>query len=206
PFLSRSLISRVLSSFPTRRSSDLEGLVREFDDLELDEVVAVQRRIQQFDPCGVCSQNLSECLFVQLQQLPSATPFLEAAKLITRQYLPLLGSRDYRQLMRRTKLKEGELAQAVALIQGLNPRPGDMIASGDTEYVIPDVFVDKRDGRWIVELNPDIAPRLRINSSYASMVKRADSSSDNTFLKDNLTEARWLLKSLQSRKDRKSVV
>jgi RNA polymerase sigma-54 factor len=178
-----------------------EGMRGDFEDLELDEVEAVQHRLQQFDPCGVCSQNLSECLLVQLQQLDPKTPFLEAAKLITKQYLPVLGSRDYRQLMRRTKLKESELSTAVALIQSLNPRPGDMIANGDTEYVIPDVFVDKRDGRWIVELNPDIAPRLRINSDYASMVKRADSSTDNTFLKDNLQEARWFLKSLQSRNE-----
>lgn len=178
-----------------------EGMRGDFEELELDEVVAVQHRLQQFDPCGVCSQNLSECLLVQLQQFDPKTPFLESAKLITKQYLPALGSRDYRQLMRRTKLKEAELSIAVALIQSLNPRPGDMIANGDTEYVIPDVFVDKRDGRWIVELNPDIAPRLRINSDYASMVKRADSSTDNTFLKDNLQEARWFLKSLQSRNE-----
>lgn len=178
-----------------------EGMRGDFEELEFDEVEAVQHRLQQFDPSGVCSQNLSECLLVQLQQLDSKTPFLEAAKLITKQYLPVLGSRDYRQLMRRTKLKEAELSQAVALIQSLNPRPGDMIANGDTEYVVPDVFVDKRDGRWIVELNPDIAPRLRINSDYASMVKRADSSTDNTFLKDNLQEARWFLKSLQSRNE-----
>ncbi len=178
-----------------------EGLLADMDELELDEVVAVQHRLQQFDPCGVCSQNLSECLLVQLQQFDPTTPFLEPAKLIVKQYLPLLGSRDYRQLMRRTKLKESELGQAVALIQSLNPRPGDMIDSGDTEYVVPDVFVEKRDGRWVVELNPDIAPRLRINADYASMVKRADSSSDNTFLKDNLQEARWFLKSLQSRNE-----
>ena len=178
-----------------------EGLAQELPELDEDEVVAVQHRLQQFDPCGVCSQNLSECLLVQLQQFDPNTPLLDSAKLIVKQYLPLLGSRDYRQLMRRTKLKESELGQAVALIQSLNPRPGDMIASGDTEYVVPDVFVEKRDGRWIVELNPDIAPRLRINADYASMVKRADSSSDNTFLKDNLQEARWFLKSLQSRNE-----
>ncbi|WP_039917578.1 RNA polymerase factor sigma-54 [Cellvibrio mixtus] len=178
-----------------------EGMRDEFEELELDEVVAVQHRLQQFDPCGVCSQNLSECLLVQLQQFDPKTPFLDSAKLIAKQYLPVLGSRDYRQLMRRTKLKESELSQAVALIQSLNPRPGDMIASGDTEYVVPDVFVEKKDGRWLVELNPEIAPRLRINADYASMVKRADSSSDNTFLKDNLQEARWFLKSLQSRNE-----
>lgn len=178
--------------------ADLEG---NWEDLEFDELVAVQHRLQQFDPCGVASQNLSECLLVQLQQYAPDTPQLEAAKLIVRQYLPQLGSRDYRQLMRRTKLKEAELAQAIALIQSLTPRPGDQIASGEVEYVVPDVFVDKKEGRWVVELNPDIAPRLRINTGYASMVKRADSSSDNTFLKDNLQEARWFLKSLQSRNE-----
>jgi RNA polymerase sigma-54 factor len=176
-----------------------EGMRTEFDDLDMDEVVAVQHRLQQFDPCGTCSQNLSECLLVQLQQLNNKTPFIDSAKLIVKQYLPLLASRDYRQLMRRTKLKENELSHAISLIQQLNPRPGDSIESGETEYIIPDVFVDKRQGRWVVELNPDIAPRLRINTNYASMVKRADSSSDNTFLKDNLQEARWFLKSLQSR-------
>lgn len=178
-----------------------EGLTQDLSELDFDEVVAVQHRIQQFDPCGVCSQNLSECLFVQLQQLPRETPQLEAAKLIAKQYLPLLGSRDYRQLMRRTKLKEAELATAVTLIQSLNPRPGDIIDSSETEYVIPDVFVEKRKGRWIVELNPEIAPKLRINADYASMVRRADSSADNAFLKDNLQEARWFLKSLQSRNE-----
>ena len=177
------------------------GLISEWDDLELDEVEAVQHRLQQFDPSGACSQNLAECLSVQLNQFDSSTPFLAEAKLIAKQYLPLLASRDFRQLMRRTKLREDELGEAVSLIQSLNPRPGDMIASGDTEYVVPDVFVDKREGRWVVELNPEIAPRLRINSDYASLVKRADSSSDNTFLKDNLQEARWFLKSLQSRNE-----
>lgn len=179
----------------------LSGLISEWEDLELDEIEAVQHRLQQFDPCGACSQNLAECLSVQLQQFDPATPFLAEAKLIAKQYLPLLASRDFRQLMRRTKLREDELSQAVSLIQSLNPRPGDMIASGETEYVVPDVFVEKREGRWMVELNPEIAPRLRINSDYASLVKRADSSSDNTFLKDNLQEARWFLKSLQSRNE-----
>lgn len=178
--------------------TDLRGTL---EDLEFDELVAVQHRLQQFDPCGVTSQNLSECLLVQLQQYDPDTPNLEAAQQIVKQYLSLLANRDYRQLMRRTKLKEPELRDAIALIQTLTPHPGDQIASGEVEYVVPDVFVEKREGRWVVELNPDIAPRLRINSDYASMVKRADSSTDNTFLKDNLQEARWFLKSLQSRNE-----
>lgn len=178
-----------------------EGLCSNLEELELDEVIAVLHRIQQFDPAGIASQDLSDCLTIQLRQLPANTPYLEAAKLVVKDYLPLLGSRDYKQLMRRTKLKEPELRDVVQLIQTLNPRPGEQISSGETEYVVPDVFVSKREDRWVVELNPDIAPRLRINAGYASMVKRADSSSDNTFLRDNLQEARWFLKSLQSRNE-----
>ncbi|MDO3382853.1 RNA polymerase factor sigma-54 [Gilvimarinus algae] len=178
-----------------------EGLANSLEELELDEVQAVQHRLQQFDPCGVCSESLVDCLLVQLAQFDKDTPYLDAARQIVQHHLQLLGSRDYRQLMRKTRLKEPELAQAVALIKTLNPHPGEIIDTRETEYVVPDVFVEKRDGRWTVELNPDIAPRLRINSGYASLVKRADSSRENTFLKNNLQEARWFLKSLQSRNE-----
>lgn len=178
-----------------------EGLAANLEELEFDEVQAVQHRLQQFDPAGVCSENLEQCLLVQLSLFAPDTPYLDAAKQIVQHYLPMLGSRDYRQLMRKTRLKEPELAQAIALIKTLNPHPGDVIDTQETEYVVPDVFVRKQNGRWTVELNPDIAPRLRINSDYASLVKRADSSSENTFLKNNLQEARWFLKSLQSRNE-----
>ena len=67
--------------------------------------------------------------------------------------------------------------------------------------MVPDVFVSKKNDRWVVELNPDIAPRLRVNAAYASYIKRADDSADNTFLRDNLQEARWFLKSLHSRNE-----
>jgi RNA polymerase sigma-54 factor len=178
-----------------------EGLAQELDELELDEVLAVLHRLQQFDPPGVASQDLSECLMIQLNQLPKTTPCREDAKLIVKDHLLLLGSRDYKQLMRKTKLKEAQLRDAIVLIQSLNPRPGDSISSGETEYVVPDVFVTRKDDRWTVNLNPDIAPKLRINDTYASMVKRADTSTDNSFLRDNLQEARWFLKSLQSRNE-----
>ncbi|GLS25422.1 RNA polymerase factor sigma-54 [Marinibactrum halimedae] len=173
----------------------------EDEALTLEEVLAVQHRLQRFDPVGCCSQNLSECLMVQLNQFDSQTPFLGAAKLIVMEHLTLLGNRDYKQLMRRCKLKEPELKEVVGLIQSLTPQPGAALGGNQTSYVVPDVFVQKKEGRWVVELNPEIAPKLRINSNYASLVKRADSSNDNAFLRDNLQEARWFLKSLQSRNE-----
>jgi len=170
-------------------------------DIDLDEVVAVLHRLQQFEPAGVCTRDLQECLLVQLQQLPPSTPWLEQAKLILSRHINQLGSGDYSQILRRTRLKEHELKEVLALIQTLDPNPGQTAVPDTIEYVVPDVFVSKKNGRWRVELNPDIAPKLRINSGYASLIKRADSSADNTFLRDNLQEARWFLKSLHSRNE-----
>ncbi len=177
------------------------GLVQHLPELEEDEVVAVLHRIQQFDPPGVASRDVADCLLIQLRQMPNDTPEYNTAVNLVKGYLPLLGSRDFKQLMRKLKVKEPELQAAIQIIQGLNPRPGEAIGEDTTEYVVPDVFVRKEGDRWTVNLNPDIAPKLRINSEYASLVKRADSSSDNTFLRDNLQEARWFIKSLQSRNE-----
>lgn len=178
-----------------------ESLSEQLEELELDEVEAVLHRLQQFDPPGVAGEDLGDCLFIQLCQLPQETPCLAIAKSIVKEYISLLGNKDYKTLMRKLRVREGELRDAIQLIQTMNPRPGDDIGTDDTEYVVPDVFVKKIENRWLVELNPDIAPKLRINSDYASMVKRADTSNDNTFLKNNLQEARWFLKSLQSRNE-----
>ena len=178
----------------------LEGMPSE-SDTELDEIMAVLHRIQQFDPPGVGGRDLRECLLIQLNQFPADTLWLREAKLVVDKHIQLLGSRDYVQLMRRTRLRENELRDVLQLIQTLNPNPGAMIAGSQAEYVVPDVFVRKIRGRWTVELNPEIAPRLRINADYAALVRRADSGSDKSYLRDNLQEARWFLKSLQSRNE-----
>lgn len=178
-----------------------EGLTKDFPELEMDEVMAVLHRLQQFDPPGVVSQDLAECLLLQLRQLPNTLPSYDVAMNLVQHYLPLLGARDFKQLMRKLRVKETELQDAIRIIQSLNPRPGEHIGDDTTEYVVPDVFVKKEHNRWMVQLNPDIAPKLRINPDYASLVRRADSSNDNTFLRDNLQEARWFIKSLQSRNE-----
>ncbi|WP_372874940.1 RNA polymerase factor sigma-54 [Pseudomonas sp.] len=182
----------------------LEEVLEAFDpelDIELDEVEAVLHRIQQFEPVGIAARDLRECLLLQLRQLPAKTPWLSEAQRLANDYLDLLGSRDYSQLMRRMKLKEDELRQVIELIQSLNPRPGSQIESSEPEYVVPDVIVRKHNERWLVELNQEAMPRLRVNAQYAGFVKRADSSADNTFMRNQLQEARWFIKSLQSRNE-----
>ncbi len=180
------------------------GLNPEFE-IEIDEILAVLHRIQQFDPIGVGYRDLSECLLIQLQHLEGHPEHqaIENAKVIIRDYISLLGNRDYAQLMRRTKIKEPDLRAAIAIIENLDPRPGSNISPTAASYVVPDVIVTKQSegGKWKVELNPETAPKIRINNSYAALVKRADSSDDNNYLRDNLQEARWFIKSLQSRNE-----
>ena len=202
-YVAEAIIDAVGSSGMLVQSVDdiWEGLTKDFPELEMDEVMAVLHRLQQFDPPGVVSQDLAECLLLQLRQLPKTLPSYDVAVNLVQHYLPLLGSRDFKQLMRKLRVKETELQEAIRIIQSLNPRPGEHIGEDTTEYVVPDVFVKKEHNRWMVQLNPDIAPKLRINPDYASLVRRADSSNDNTFLRDNLQEARWFIKSLQSRNE-----
>lgn len=171
------------------------------EELEPEEVETVLRRIQQFDPAGVGARDLSECLAIQLRQMPDDTEWKKQALNVVSNYLKLLGSHDYRQLMRKARLKEPQLQQVIELIQQLNPKPGSTITQTTAEYVIPDVIVTKQKGIWTVNLNPDVSPRLRINSGYADLVRRADNSAENNYLKSHLQEARWFIKSLQSRNE-----
>ena len=171
------------------------------DPVELDEVEAVLHRLQHLDPPGVFARDLQECLLIQLNQLPPDTPWLDKARLVITHYINLLGNRDYAQLLRRSRLKEDQLRDVLAVITSLNPHPGNALDRSEPDYVIPDVIVRKDKGRWRVELNPEIAPRIRVNASYASLIRRADSSADNTYLRDQLQEAKWFIKSLQSRNE-----
>ena len=172
-----------------------------FADAEPEEIETVLHRLQQFDPPGVCARDLSECLQIQLRQLSENTPMLKEALRLVRDHLGLLGNHDYRTLMRRMRLKEEALQQIISLIQSLNPKPGTSISSEQSEYVIPDVVVRKVQGQWNVSLNSEASPKLRINTDYADLIRRADNSADNTYLKNHLQEARWFLKSLLSRNE-----
>jgi len=178
-----------------------QGLQSQLDDLDFDEVNAVLHRVQFFDPSGVGAVNLSDCLRIQLQQMPESTPYREEALMIVTQYLDLLATHEQSKLLRRSGLSEQHLNKAVALIRTLDPKPGAQIQESDSEYVIPDVYVTKQNDEWQVNLNPDIAPKLRINPFYSAMIKRSDNSKDNACMKDHLQEARWFIKSLHSRND-----
>ncbi len=171
------------------------------EEIDIDEVEAVLKRIQRFDPVGVAAKDLRDCLLIQLSQFDKTTPWLEEARLIISDHLDLLANHDFRTLMRVTRLKEDVLKEAVNLIQSLDPRPGQSIQTGEPEYVISDVLVRKHNGHWTVELNSDSIPRLQINQHYASMCNNARNDGDSQFIRSNLQDAKWLIKSLESRND-----
>ena len=182
--------------------NDIQQAVSTEDELiEMDEIEAVLKRIQHFDPIGVAARSVQECLLIQLSQFSAGTPWLAEARQVIKDHMDLLGARDYRNLARKLQLKEAELKDVLQLIQTLEPRPGSRVMPSESTYVIPDVAVLKKNGRWVVELNPDAMPKIRINETYASMARHARNSSDSQFIRSHLQEAKWFIKSLVSRNE-----
>lgn len=169
--------------------------------IEMDEIEAVRHRLQHFDPVGCAASNLTETLIVQLEQLDLDGSLRDQAKRILLEDIDLLGQHNYRQLMKNHHINQKELDKILHLIQKLNPKPGNVIHQDIAEYVIPDLVVKKINDEWKVFLNQTVLPQLSINTQYAALIQRADNSVDNQFLKNHLQEARWFLKSIQSRQE-----
>ena len=171
------------------------------EDIDLDEVECVLKRIQRFDPVGAGARSVQECLLVQLQQFDSDTPWLAQARSVIEEYADLLSSKDYRTLMRKTRLKEDQLREVMRLLKTLNPRPGSTISAREPEYIVPDVNVYKKKGVWTVELNNEALPALTVNETYAKLSKSTKNPVDSQYIKSHLQEAKWFIKSLESRNE-----
>jgi RNA polymerase sigma-54 factor len=168
-------------------------------DLQLESVL---KTVQEFDPAGVAARDLPECLKLQLLQMDPGEDGMDAAlRLVTPQYMTLLARRDAAAIARALNVGNDEALAALHLVQSLQPHPGRPFQPHESDYIAPDVYVSKKAGRWKVSLNPEHAPKLRINSYYQSMIKRADTSRDQLTLKQHLQEARYFINSLEARND-----
>ena len=164
----------------------------------LEEMEAVRRRLQGFDPAGVGSIDLRDCLHVQLEQFAPDTPHRELALRIVDTELELLARNDTTRLARRLRASEEDVVSAAILIRSLDPRPGAALDTTPVEYVAPDVYA-RRDGtRWRDSLNADCQPKLGLNQHYCGLIARARGE-DASWMRGQLQEARWLIKSLESR-------
>ncbi|MBH0063905.1 RNA polymerase factor sigma-54 [Psychrobacter sp. SZ93C1] len=207
-------IDELLQSFETMAS-----FYQWDESVEQDEVMAVLRIIQSCDPLGVGARNLSECLAIQLSKLDSNTESLKEAQalLSASEYLV---SNNIKALTEQTGLAAEKITPALNLLRSLNPSPGLLFHSSQPDYArepdsydIPDVLVtpvrrhssnttagtDAQEDGWQVRLNPDTLPKLRVNQEYASLVKRGDDSPDNQYLRENLTDARLFIRSIEER-------
>lgn len=176
-------------------------LLREVDndeDVEEDEVIVVLKHIQRLEPIGVGSRSLAECLQIQLETIKDKTPFLAEAKQLLN-YYELLISNDLNKLLKQTGLSKEQLTNAIELLKTLKPYPGLEFDKQESEYQVPDVVVAKKDQHWNVQLNPDVMPKLRINSFYSNMIRRADQSDDNVYLRNQMLEAKNFIKSIDER-------
>ena len=164
----------------------------------VEEVEGALKKVQRLDPAGVGARSLSECLLLQLHQLDPDTPHLQLAIELARDHLDLIADQQYAELRRSHRASEEELEEALALVRSCHPKPGLSVASGATEYVIPDVFVRKIDGRWQVEISATGVPRISVNQKYAELLR---GNSDHQVLRSQLQEARWLVRSLEIRNE-----
>lgn len=175
-----------------------EGLVDLGSEQQRSEMESALKRVQYMDPPGVAARDLVECLCIQLRQLEPDSPGLDTARRLVEGHLPTLAKRDMRTLGRALNVDDEELGAAVALVRSLNPRPAAGFLGGAAESVVPDVMVREADGRWRVEINPNLMPRIRVNSAYAAAIARKSGHAD---LRAQLNEARWLVRSLEIRNE-----
>ena len=182
----------------------IDLLLTEDDELRealLEELGIALRHLQHLDPPGIGARTAQECLTLQLKSLPdSATRALALA--VVGGHLEHLAARDFARIGKSLGCDDDALRAARNLICSLNPRPGAQYAAIETRYVVPDVAVKKLRGQWVVSLNREAMPRLRINRLYADILQRnRGGNASSGGLATQLQEAKWLIKSVQQRFD-----
>ncbi len=164
---------------------------------DLAEVESVLALIQTFEPSGVGARTLSECLAIQLRERDRCDPAMQALLA----HLDLLAKHDRNALKRICGVDAEDLADMIAEIRRLDPKPGLAFGGGVVHPLVPDVYVKPGpDGSWLVELNTDTLPRVLVNQTYhATVARSARSSEEKSFLADCLQSASWLTRSLDQR-------
>ncbi|HMT93561.1 RNA polymerase factor sigma-54 [uncultured Thiothrix sp.] len=175
----------------------LESLIDELP-IELDDVEMVLKYIQHLDPLGVGARDLRECMLIQLYKQPT-NELQKLAVILVEKHLDLLEKRDYKEIQKRLKINQDTFEAMITLLRTLQPKPGNAFSANTTDYITPDVFVHKIRNAWVVSLNQRVTPELQINQMYADMIGQVKNSTDSHYLKNNLQQARWLIRSLESR-------
>lgn len=155
--------------------------------------------IQRLDPVGCGASNLQECLLAQARIAEERSPLLEK---IIRDHLEDLQSKNFEKISKALSVSIDQVKQTSLLLQNFHPKPGRLVATPDTHYILPDIYVVEAGGEFVVQVNDEGIPRLKISKLYQEMIKKGaghktDEASE--FVKDKLRAAEWLIKSIQNR-------
>lgn len=166
----------------------------------IEDVERVISEIRTLEPAGITARDLPECLILQLDHLGLGTG-VEAT--IVRDHLEKVEKRKFDVIAKELKIQPERVYQAVTLIQHLEPRPGRQFADDDTRYVIPDVYVQKINGEYVITLNEDGLPKLRVSPYYLKVLQEqsSDGTAAKNYLHERLKAASWLIKSIHQRQN-----
>jgi RNA polymerase sigma-54 factor len=189
-------------------------------DLPFDEIISesdisrefafyVLRRVQSLDPVGCGSQNLTDCLLAQATIMEERSPLLEK---IIKNHLKDIECKNFSKIAKDTGVSKGLVEEAIQTLMQFNPRPGRLISPEEILYVVPDIFVLEVGGEFVVRLNDEGVPRLKISQFYQNMLKKiAKGSSEKTennpnnelknYVQDKVRSATWLIKSIYNRQN-----
>jgi len=168
-------------------------------EIEFEELRTALSLVQSMDPPGVGARSAAECLALQIRRMPGVPLVTRRMALtIVERYLTWFAQREFNKLKKALDCDDEDLREAQAVIRQCNPHPGATFASDVSDFVVPDVIVRRAKDGWSVQLNPDVMPRLRVNSVYAALMKQGKSESQ---LNAQLQEAKWLIKNMRQRFD-----
>jgi RNA polymerase sigma-54 factor len=168
-------------------------------EIEFEELRMALALVQSMDPPGVGARSAAECLALQIRRMPGvALVTRRMALVIVEKYLTWFAQREFNKLKKALDCDDEDLREAQAVIRQCNPHPGAAFASDVSDFVVPDVIVRRAKDGWSVQLNPEVMPRLRVNSVYAALMKQGKSESQ---LGAQLQEAKWLIKNMRQRFD-----
>ena len=181
---------------PAGRVATADQVLAEALGIEVARVTAVRARLLHFDPIGLFARDLRECLAAQLAELDRLDP----AMVILLDNLELLGRREHRRLQALCGVDAEDLAEMIAEIRALDPKPAASFDTAAPQPILPDVLMRPGlNGDWILELNPETMPRLLVSEAFHARVSLHAAREDRLFLSEKLASANWLVKSLQQR-------
>lgn len=168
-------------------------------EIEMDELRCALALVQSLDPVGVGARSAAECLALQIRRMPGVPLVTRRLALkIVEGYLSWFAQREYTKLKKALDCDDEDLREVQAVVRQCNPHPGAAFSSGVSDYVVPDVIVRRAKNGWQVALNPEVMPKLRVNSLYANLLKQGRSESQ---MGAQLQEAKWLIKNMRQRFD-----